>query len=63
MWKFTLTVTMYIKNLSAFVHQKIHLLTLYYKYKCSWARGMPMVTYNLCVTIFEIKVFTQSINK
>lgn len=50
MW-FTLRATMYIKNLSAFVHLKIHLLTLYYKYKCSWVRGIHMVTYNLCVTI------------
>lgn len=63
MWKFTLRVTMYIKKLSAFVHQKIQLLTLYFKYKCSWVRGMHMVTYNICETIFEIKVFTQSINK
>lgn len=64
MWKFTLRVgyNVYKKN-KCFVHQKIQLLTLYFKYKCSWVRGMHMVTYNICETIFEIKVFTQSINK
>lgn len=59
MWKFTLRVKMYIKKFKCFRAPDV---TLQVKI-CSWARGMPMVTYNLCVTIFEIKVFTQSINK
>lgn len=59
MWKFTLRVTMYIKKFKCFRAPDVILQVQI----CSWARGMPMVTYNLCVTIFEIKVFTQSINK
>lgn len=63
MWKFTLRVTMYIKKLSASCTRKFNSSRYTSSTNARGSEACHMVTYNICETIFEIKLFTQSINE